>query len=133
MRSHRWRSVQSGLPESAHGCPELVKHALLVEADGMSRNISPRGKWAEPVRAASGARPPVLRGVTVDVGLVTLCRVASAAARGPQSRLGLRPAVPSSVAPSCSSPAPPHGPQSPIGACAAGDTEQSVRSETNHA
>ena len=38
MRSHRWRSVQSGLPESAHGCPELVKHALLVEADGMSRN-----------------------------------------------------------------------------------------------
>ena len=38
MRSHRWRSVQSGLPESAHGCPKLVKHALLVEADGMSRN-----------------------------------------------------------------------------------------------
>ena len=31
MRSHRWRSVQSGLPESAHGSPELVKHALLVE------------------------------------------------------------------------------------------------------
>ena len=38
MRSHRWRSVQSGLPESAHGCPELVKHALLVEANGMCRN-----------------------------------------------------------------------------------------------
>ena len=45
MRSHRWRSVQSGLPESAraHGCPELVKHALLVEANGMCRNI-PRGE-----------------------------------------------------------------------------------------
>ena len=38
MRSHRWRSVQSGLPESAHGCPELVKHALFVEANGMCRN-----------------------------------------------------------------------------------------------
>ena len=38
MRSHRWRSVQSGLPESAHGSPELLKHALLVEVDGMSRN-----------------------------------------------------------------------------------------------
>ena len=38
MRSHRWRSVQSGLPESALGCPELVKHTLLVEVDGMSRN-----------------------------------------------------------------------------------------------
>jgi hypothetical protein len=43
MRSHRWRSVQSGLPESAHGCPELVKHALLVEANGMCRNTPPGG------------------------------------------------------------------------------------------
>ena len=42
MRSHRWRSIQSGLPESAHGSPELVKHALLVEVDGMSRNSSSR-------------------------------------------------------------------------------------------
>ena len=40
MRSHRWRSGQSGLPESAHGCPELVKHALLVEANGMCRNTT---------------------------------------------------------------------------------------------
>ena len=39
MRSHLWRSVQSGLPESAHGSPELVKHTLLVEVDGMSSNI----------------------------------------------------------------------------------------------
>ena len=38
MRSRRWRSIQSGLPESAHGSPELVKHASLVEVDGMSRN-----------------------------------------------------------------------------------------------
>ncbi len=38
MRSPRWRSIQSGLPESAHGSPELVKHASLVEVDGMSRN-----------------------------------------------------------------------------------------------
>ena len=36
MCSHRWRSVQSGLSESAHVSPELVEHALLVEADGMS-------------------------------------------------------------------------------------------------
>jgi hypothetical protein len=38
MRSRRWRSFQSGLPESAHGSPELVKHASLVEVGGMSRN-----------------------------------------------------------------------------------------------
>ena len=38
MRSRRWCSIQSGLPESAHGSPELVKHASLVEVDGMSRN-----------------------------------------------------------------------------------------------
>jgi hypothetical protein len=38
MRSRRWRSIQWGLPESAHGSPELVKHASLVEVDGMSRN-----------------------------------------------------------------------------------------------
>jgi hypothetical protein len=36
--SRRWRSIQSGLPESAHESPELVKHASLVEVDGMSRN-----------------------------------------------------------------------------------------------
>ena len=60
-------------------------------------------------------------------------RQPSTAARGPQPRLGLRPAVPYSVAPSSSSPTPPRGPQSPIGACAAGDAEQSVRSETDHA
>ena len=40
MRSRRWHSIQSGLPESAHGSPEQVKHALLVEVDGMSRNTS---------------------------------------------------------------------------------------------
>ncbi len=40
MRSRRWRSIQSGLLESAHGSPELVKHALLVEVDGMSRNTA---------------------------------------------------------------------------------------------
>ena len=38
MHSHRWRSIQSGLPESAHGSPELVKHAQLIEVDGMSCN-----------------------------------------------------------------------------------------------
>ncbi len=38
MRSRRWRSIQSGLPESAYGSPKLVKHALFVEVDGMSRN-----------------------------------------------------------------------------------------------
>jgi hypothetical protein len=37
MCSRRWRSIQLGLPES-HGSPELVKHASLVEVDGMSRN-----------------------------------------------------------------------------------------------
>jgi hypothetical protein len=42
MRSHLWRSIQLGLPESVHGCPELVKHALLVEVDGMSYNTSRR-------------------------------------------------------------------------------------------
>ena len=44
MRSRRWRSIQSGLPESAHGSPELVKHASPVEVDDMSRNI---GYWRE--------------------------------------------------------------------------------------
>ena len=34
MRSSRWRSVQSG----HDGSPELVKHTLLVEVDGISRN-----------------------------------------------------------------------------------------------
>ncbi len=38
MRSRRWRSIQSGLPKSAHDSPELVKHASLVEVDGMSSN-----------------------------------------------------------------------------------------------
>jgi hypothetical protein len=38
MRSRRWRSIQSGLPESAHGSPELVKDPLFVEVDGMSRS-----------------------------------------------------------------------------------------------
>ena len=42
MHSHLWRSIQSGLPESAHGSPELVKHALLVEANGVCRNTGPR-------------------------------------------------------------------------------------------
>ncbi len=40
MRSRRWRSIQSGLPESANGSPKLVKHASLVEVDGMSRDMS---------------------------------------------------------------------------------------------
>ncbi len=40
MRSRRWRSIQSGLPESAHGSPELVKHASLVEVEGMGRNTA---------------------------------------------------------------------------------------------
>jgi hypothetical protein len=39
MCSRRWRRIQSGLPESAHGSPELIKYALLEEVDGMSRNI----------------------------------------------------------------------------------------------
>ena len=54
MRSHRWRSIQLGLPESAHGCPELVKHALLVEANGMCRNRTEqeerRGVWGRGMR-----------------------------------------------------------------------------------
>ena len=57
MRSHRWRSVQSGLPESAHGCPELVKHALLVEANGMCRNTDKPDEQraaAQPARNVSG-------------------------------------------------------------------------------
>ena len=45
MRSRLWRSIQSGLPESAHGSPELVKHASLVEVDGMSRNIVTTKEW----------------------------------------------------------------------------------------
>ena len=56
MRSHRWRSVQSGLPESAHGCPELVKHAFLVEANGMCRN-RPLGR-AGPCQAPFSPPPP---------------------------------------------------------------------------
>ena len=40
MRSRRLRRVQLGLPESTHGSPELVKHALLVEVDGMSCNLN---------------------------------------------------------------------------------------------
>ena len=79
------------------------------------------------VSAAPEARlRPASRWVRGRCGLVTLCRVASAAARGPQPRLGLRPAVPYSVAPSSSSPTPPRGPQSPIRACAACDAGQSV-------
>ncbi len=39
--SRRWCNIQSGLPESAHGSPKLVKHALLVKVDGMSRNTPP--------------------------------------------------------------------------------------------
>ena len=63
MRSHRWRSIQSGLPESAHGSPELVKHALLVEADGMSCNTPPGGQLALKSgqlhgRAAGSSLPP---------------------------------------------------------------------------
>ncbi len=38
MLCSQWRIIQSGFPESAHGSPELVKHALLVEVDGISRN-----------------------------------------------------------------------------------------------
>ena len=38
MRSRQWRSIQSGLPESAQGSPKLVKHTLLAEVDGMSSN-----------------------------------------------------------------------------------------------
>ena len=49
MRSHRWRGVQSGLPESAHGFPELVKHALLVEANGMCPKGPPGGKTLDLV------------------------------------------------------------------------------------
>ncbi len=53
MRSRLWRSIQSGLPESAHDSPELVKHASLVEVDGMSRNSDyghdgAAGVWATP-------------------------------------------------------------------------------------
>ncbi len=52
MRSRRRRSIQSGLPESAHGSPELVKHALLVEVDGMSR----KSKWSGSESRASDRR-----------------------------------------------------------------------------
>jgi hypothetical protein len=38
MRYRRWRSIQSGLPELAHGSPEQVKHALLIEVDGVNCN-----------------------------------------------------------------------------------------------
>jgi hypothetical protein len=52
MRSHRWRSIQSCLPESADGSPELVKYALLVEVDGMRRNTmdieAPRSWTLQP-------------------------------------------------------------------------------------
>ncbi len=53
MRSRRWRSIQSGLPESAHGSPELVKHASLVEVDGMSHNSL---DWDGPVSSRYLAR-----------------------------------------------------------------------------
>jgi hypothetical protein len=53
--------------------------------------------------------------------------------RGQQYRLCLRPVVPNSVAPCSSAQAPPHGLQSLIGACGAGDAEQSVPLETEHA
>ncbi len=63
MRSRRWRSIQSGLPVSAHGSPELVEHALLVDVDGMSRNIregagvaTGRGETT-PTDGPGGARP----------------------------------------------------------------------------
>ena len=57
MRSRRWRGIQSGLPESAHGSPELVKHALLVEANGMCRN-RPLGR-AGPCQAPFSPPPPL--------------------------------------------------------------------------
>ncbi len=41
MRSRQWHSIQSGLPESAHGSHGLVKHAPHLKVVGMSRNIPP--------------------------------------------------------------------------------------------
>jgi hypothetical protein len=63
MGSRRWRSIQSGIPESAHGSPELVKHALLVEVDGMSCN-TPNGP--------SQSRIPVMSLVSIDDALGAL-------------------------------------------------------------
>jgi hypothetical protein len=59
MRSRRWRGIQSGLPESAHGSPELVKHASLVQVDGMSRNTAAAPAESSAASAAPG-RPVVL-------------------------------------------------------------------------
>ena len=53
-KSQQRVQLYSGLPESAHGNSELVKHASLVEVDGMSRNtgqysstgaVPGRGAW----------------------------------------------------------------------------------------
>jgi hypothetical protein len=57
MHSRRWRSIQSGLPESAHGSPELVKHALLrvVKVDGTSRNTPQPPEVARRARLGAGA------------------------------------------------------------------------------
>ena len=52
MRSRRWRSIQSGLPASAHGSPKLVQLAFLAEVDGMRSNTPSGG----PVGAAPWPR-----------------------------------------------------------------------------
>ena len=44
-----WKIPVWIVPESAHGNPELVKHASLVEVDGMSRNRSDRKDVAKIV------------------------------------------------------------------------------------
>ena len=63
MRSRRWRSIQSGLPESAHDSPELVKHASLVEVDGMSRNIVNCAKTSDSLSEKNELPIPVIPSV----------------------------------------------------------------------
>ena len=55
MRSHRWRSVPSSLNESAHGCPELVKHALLVGPERASGGAGRSAVRVKPEQAPQGA------------------------------------------------------------------------------
>ena len=61
MRSHRWRSVQSGLPESAHGCPERTHSSQRHESHHPSPGhtpLHPPGKpRAHPARRAPRSPP----------------------------------------------------------------------------
>ncbi len=62
-----------------------------------------------PLVALKASSLPASQRVYSRCGLVTLCRASSAAAPGQHSPLGLRPAVLSNLAPSCSFPDQPTG------------------------